>query len=363
MRIISHLVAALAHQIKPSCTLVLLSGVMLAACGDGPEEVETPVVSVTVTPTTATFSVVGDNEQLSAAAIDATGNPMPGVLFTWTSSDATVASVSTSGTVTSVGSGTATISATAQGVSGRALVTVVTHWDQTEIPATEHQALVALYESTNGAGWTNNVGWLETDTPCRWYGVQCAGGAVFGLNFDGNRLAGPIPPELGNLLNLTYLIFQGNALSGPIPAALGDLHGLIVLELNDNFLSGSIPSELGELTNLEILNLHNNQLSGSIPVELGNLTNMRDLYLHENRLAGTIPEEVGNLINLRVMFLRHNQLTGQMPVEVAVVGGRMSPDHCHWIPGNDGLFMPDTPEYRAADIDRDGYICRLGFTP
>ena len=31
----------------------------------------------------------------------------------------------------------------------------------TEIPALEHQALVALYESTNGAGWINNMGWVD----------------------------------------------------------------------------------------------------------------------------------------------------------------------------------------------------------
>ena len=234
----------------------------------------------------------------------------------------------------------------------------------TEIPAIEYQALVALYESTNGAGWTNNVGWLETYTPCSWYGVHCEGGTVFGLNFDGNRLAGSIPPELGDLRNLTYLVFQGNGLSGTIPVELGNLDRLIVLELNDNYLSGPIPSELGHLTNLEILNVHNNRFSGSIPVALGNLTNMRDLYLHENELVGTIPIEIGNLLELRVMFLRHNQLTGLVPIEVAVVAGPLDPEyHCHFVPGNAGLFMPDTPEYRAADFDRDGYICRLGFTP
>ena len=104
----------------------------------------------------------------------------------------------------------------------------------TEISAIEYQALVALYESTNGAGWTNNAGWLETNTPCSWYGVHCDGGAVFGLNFDGNRLAGSIPRELGNLSNLTYLVLQGNQLSGTIPVELGNLDGLTILELNDN---------------------------------------------------------------------------------------------------------------------------------
>ncbi len=234
----------------------------------------------------------------------------------------------------------------------------------TEIPAIEHQALVALYESTNGAGWTNNAEWLETDTPCSRYGVHCEDGAVFGLNFDGNRLAGSIPPQLGDLSSLMYLVLQGNWLSGTIPVELGNLDGLTTLELNDNQLSGPIPPELGKLVNLVALNLHNNRLSGTIPIELGNLTNVRDLYLHENELVDTIPKELGNLNELRELFLRHNQLNGLVPIAVAVVAGSLSPDyHCQFVPGNAGLFLPDTPEYRAADTDGDGYICRLGFTP
>lgn len=232
-----------------------------------------------------------------------------------------------------------------------------------EIPAIEFQALVALYESTNGAGWINNAGWLESDTPCGWFGVHCEGGAVFGLNLNDNRLAGSIPGELGDLSSLTYLVFQGNQLAGPIPLEVGNLGDLIVLELNDNYLSGPIPPELGELVNLEILNLHNNQLSGSIPVELGNLTDVRDLYLHENSLVGTIPRELGNLSDLRVLFLRHNQLNGPVPIEVALVAGSLGSEyHCQFLPGNTGLFLPDTQEYRAADVDGDGYICRLGFS-
>ena len=55
--------------------------------------------------------------------------------------------------------------------------------NQTEIPKAECDALVALYNSTNGAGWTNHTGWLQTDTPCSWYGVYCGAGHVGWLSF------------------------------------------------------------------------------------------------------------------------------------------------------------------------------------
>jgi len=35
---------------------------------------------------------------------------------------------------------------------------------------------------------------------------------------------------------------------------------------------------------------------------------------------------------------------------------------CEFQPGNRGLYLPDTKEYRAADLDGDGLICGLGFT-
>jgi hypothetical protein len=35
-----------------------------------------------------------------------------------------------------------------------------------EIPTAECNELVTLYNSTNGANWKNNTGWLSTNTPC-----------------------------------------------------------------------------------------------------------------------------------------------------------------------------------------------------
>ena len=72
----------------------------------------------------------------------------------------------------------------------------------TEIPQAECEALVTLYNSTNGASWTNHTNWLTTDTPCSWYGVYCTAGYITQLSLDSNKLTGGIPPELGALSHL-----------------------------------------------------------------------------------------------------------------------------------------------------------------
>jgi hypothetical protein len=72
----------------------------------------------------------------------------------------------------------------------------------TGIPAIECDALVALYNSTNGPGWTNHSGWLVTGTPCSWYGVACSAERITRVDLLFNQLTGSIPPELGNLVNV-----------------------------------------------------------------------------------------------------------------------------------------------------------------
>ena len=43
-----------------------------------------------------------------------------------------------------------------------------------QVPQIERDALIALYNSTDGANWTDNTGWLgEAGTECSWFGVRC----------------------------------------------------------------------------------------------------------------------------------------------------------------------------------------------
>ena len=82
-----------------------------------------PVATVTVAPTSANLQTA-QTVQLTATARDASGNILSGRVITWSSSNASVASVNGSGLVTGAGAGSATITATSEGQSGTSSVTV-----------------------------------------------------------------------------------------------------------------------------------------------------------------------------------------------------------------------------------------------
>jgi hypothetical protein len=84
-----------------------------------------PVASVEVAPSSASI-VVGGTVQLTATPKDAGGQPLTGRTITWASNATGVATVSTSGLVTGVATGPATVTATSEGQSGSSSVTVTT---------------------------------------------------------------------------------------------------------------------------------------------------------------------------------------------------------------------------------------------
>ncbi len=188
-----------------------------------------------------------------------------------------------------------------------------------QIPAIERNALLALYNATNGASWLNRTGWTgAAGTECTWFGVTCDAGqtTVIALALAQNNLVGTIPSEIGNLSGLTFLYLWENQLSGPIPSAIGSLSLLTELSLSRNQLTGSIPSTLGNLSSLKILYLWQNQLTGSIPQELGSLSELIELSLSQNQLSGSIPGTLGQLSALQELRLWENQLTGPIPPEL-----------------------------------------------
>ena len=187
---------------------------------------------------------------------------------------------------------------------------------QAQVAQDDSLALVALYQATDGANWSDNTNWL-TGPVAQWFGVEVTGDRVTHLDLNANRLTGEIPVEVGNLTSLTILRLGSNSsLTGEIPVELGNLTNLTELILWFSDLTGEIPAELGNLTNLTLLNLWNNGLTGEIPVELGNLTNLTLLNFDNNGLTGEIPVELGNLTKLTFLSFSHNDLMGGVPAEL-----------------------------------------------
>ncbi|HJQ10304.1 MAG TPA: Ig-like domain-containing protein [Gemmatimonadaceae bacterium] len=111
----------------------------------------TPVASVTVV-LAATTIAIGQSTQATATARDSAGNVLPGRTMTWSSSDSTVAIVSSSGAVTGLKSGGAQIGATSEGKTGSAALTVTSSPPPpTTNPGAVTDLNVASFDSTSAA--------------------------------------------------------------------------------------------------------------------------------------------------------------------------------------------------------------------
>jgi len=156
----------------------------------------------------------------------------------------------------------------------------------TVLPPEQCDALVAIYNATNGPGWSGGDGWNTPTDPCDWARVTCDAADVVELDLFANRLSGPIPAEIGALTKLTTLDLAVNRVTS-LPPELGNLVDLTVFEVWANSLT-EVPPELGNLTSLTRLQLNLNQLT-SVPAELGNLSDLEILYLNHNPCRISLP--------------------------------------------------------------------------
>ena len=174
---------------------------------------------------------------------------------------------------------------------------VISCSQQSQIPQDECDALVNLFNNTQGASWTNKTNWLANNGPCSWYGITCTAGHVTSLILNGNGLFGTIPALPSYLQDLQL---SGNFLSGNIPSLPNSLSAI---DLSYNQLSGAIPTLPSSLVRLV---LDGNTLSGAVPALPSSL---RELWLQYNQLSGSFPV----LPALTVLFLTNNQFSGVLP--------------------------------------------------
>ena len=159
-----------------------------------------------------------------------------------------------------------------------------------QIPLPEREALIALYNSTNGDSWTDNSGWLDASgTECSWFGITCdsteSNATAIDLPFNG--LEGSLPEEIGQLTELERLSAFNAELSGTIPSSFSNLDRLSLLDLGTQryFEPGGLTGDLRfllQLPEIELVNPTANDFSGSIPAGISQLTKLRRVFLADN---------------------------------------------------------------------------------
>jgi hypothetical protein len=178
--------------------------------------------------------------------------------------------------------------------------------------ANDSLALVALYESTNGANWIQS--W-DLQTPINtWYGLTFdQSGCLTRIDLEGNDLIGELPVEIGNFLTLEYMNLSRNSIGSLLPSEIGNLLTLETLNLSQNEISGEIPDAIEGMRRLTELNLSNNQLSGSIKSSIYVLSELRMLNLSHNSFIGTLNNDLSLLTKLATLDISFNELGGQIP--------------------------------------------------
>ncbi len=160
--------------------IVAAAGMLVVSCNKSTAPRSTaPVASVTLSPAAATVPV-GQTVQLTATPRDSAENPLSGRMVTWASSDSSAATVNGSGLVTAVAVGGATITATCEGKSAGATITVTAPTggtpDPTLLPvATTSQApLTTAYDALNVPGLAAGGSYLDPTTGVKVYKITSA---------------------------------------------------------------------------------------------------------------------------------------------------------------------------------------------
>jgi len=110
------------------------------------------------------------------------------------------------------------------------------------------------------------------------------------LSHNGNFSAGGVPQFLQHLTHLHDVSLGSTNRVGEIPEEVfKKLTNIIMIDLSTNELEGTIPPELGTLENLKYLLLNrNDDLVGTVPVEVQNLPHLSVFMVDQTSVTGSL---------------------------------------------------------------------------
>ena len=352
------------------CALMVACAAALPlACDDQPAEPTDPVpppaeptdpvpTTVELVPAAIDFAALNDTMRIVATVRGGGGQQIPDAAVSWTSSDAAVAAVDSSGLVRSAAVGSAAITATAGAATGTAPVEVeqvpvrirITV-DGEEIGAAadsllagdslrvEAEAVDAAGTPVAGASfeWTSSDPVAVAVDSAGIVRARIPGSAELEATVTGAD--GPLdPPAVLTVVSLRLpardaLAAIHGALAGDdwiddagwltnapldewIGVHVGEEGEVTDLVLPTSNLQGEVPLAVLSLPHLRSLHLGGNAITGALPPELGRMPNLLSIDLPFNHLTGGFPVELTALDSLRWLNLFGNALTGEIPAEI-----------------------------------------------
>ena len=139
----------------------------------------------------------------------------------------------------------------------------------------DREVLVALYNATDGANWTDNTNWLSTAPLGEWHGVTVdekrsrnrATSLCQAVEWNDSGRTGPTLQPGKAILQHKPVEWNDSGRTGPTlqPG---------IPEFRQKPVERSDSSGTGRISSLEHLVLSTNELTGAIPRELGNLSSL-----------------------------------------------------------------------------------------
>ncbi len=197
--------------------------------------------------------------------------------------------------------------------------------------AAAREALIELYNATDGDNWKNNTNWCSDKPLDEWYGIETRGYPyVYFLMLHFNDLKGTLPKGF-----LTKI--------GPCND----------VSLSTNQLSGQLPEDIADNLSVQQLHFSNNNYTGTLPAKVFKLPYLNSFSAGSNKLTGTIPEGCGFLLKYNQLGLSGNDFSGDLPADIA----NHPQLHLYWssvVPQSGHLNPPVIPGYRLDVTDMSG---------
>ncbi|WP_065218294.1 MULTISPECIES: PL29 family lyase N-terminal domain-containing protein [Butyricimonas] len=99
----------------------------------------------------------------------------------------------------------------------------------------EREALMDLYNATNGTSWTKQTNWGSDKPVSEWHGINCRkDGTIYEIDLGSNNLSGELPASIGEFDKIFFIDLSENQLTGALPQEIGNLKQLLSLKISRN---------------------------------------------------------------------------------------------------------------------------------